>query len=504
MQRLSSTLAAILLVSLATACRIGGGNGKDSGGSNSTTRGSLIGTPQATGSWSTSDLLALLPINDLGKELLQLSPSPVCGVKVWHIDYHTIGGQGEATQASAALMTPTGSDARCQGARPIVVYDHGTKTNTSFDIAKIDDQGNGEGLLMAAVFAANGYIVVAPNYAGYDKSTLGYHPYLNANQQSADTVDALSAARTALPSTGASAGSKLYLTGYSQGGFVSMATQRALEAQGTSVSAGAPMSGPYALAAFGDAIFLGQVSGGGVVNFTLLATSYQHSYGNIWSQPTDVFDARHAAHIEGALPSTSGVGTLQQQGVLPPALFSSTPPAPQYAAITPPTQPATLAPAFALGFGSDFLITNAYRAAYLQDQQAHPDGGFPTSGDGLPPASPGNTLRQALKTNDLRNWTPKAPLLLCAGDNDPTVFYLNTRLIQDYWSSHAPNAPVTVLDIDSAAGSGDPYGDYKNAFAVAKGLVQLNGGAKGVLEAYHATLVPPFCLAAVRAFFDAH
>jgi hypothetical protein len=26
--------------------------------------------------------------------------------------------------------------------------------------------------------------------------------------------------------------------------------------------------------------------------------------------------------------------------------------------------------------------------------------------------------------NDLRNWSPTAPVLLCAGDQDPTVFYL--------------------------------------------------------------------------------
>jgi len=35
---------------------------------------------------------------------------------------------------------------------------------------------NGEALIMAAVFASQGYIVVAPNYAGYDSSTLPYHP----------------------------------------------------------------------------------------------------------------------------------------------------------------------------------------------------------------------------------------------------------------------------------------------------------------------------------------
>jgi hypothetical protein len=283
-----------------------------------------------------------------------------------------------------------------------------------------------------------------------------------------------------------------------------MATQRALEAQGTTVSAASHMSGPYALAAFGDAIFLGQASGGSVVNFTLLATSYQRAYGNIWSQPTDVFDSRHAAQVEGALPSITGVGMLRQQGVLPAALFSRTPPAPQYASITPATQPANLAPAFASGFGTDFLVTNAYRVAYLEDRQAHPDGGYPTTTDALPPQSPALPLRQALKANDLRNFTPKAPTLLCAGHGDPTVLYLDTQLMESYWASHAADAPVTILDIDSAAGRADPYADFKNAFLVAKALLRSTSGDAGVLEAYHAGLVPPFCLAAARAFFDAH
>ena len=60
---------------------------------------------------------------------------------------------------------------------------------------------NAEGLLIAATFAAQGYIVVAPNYAGYDTSALAYHPYLNADQQSKDMIDALTAARSALPTS---------------------------------------------------------------------------------------------------------------------------------------------------------------------------------------------------------------------------------------------------------------------------------------------------------------
>jgi hypothetical protein len=154
-------------------------------------------------------------------------------------------------------------------------------------------------------------------------------------------------------------------------------------------------------------------------------------------------------------------------------------------------------------------VSNAYRLSYLRDAQSAPDGGFPITTTGVPPASPANTLRQDLKTNDLRNWSPTAPVLLCGGNADPSVFFLNTQLIQQYWATNTPSGRVTVLDVDS---SGGPYADIKNAFRAAKDLIALNaivhgatdGGAAAVREIYHATLVPPFCLMAVTSFFDAH
>ena len=381
--------------------------------------------------------------------------------------------------------------------------------------ADLENDENGEGLLIAATFAAQGYIVLAPNYVGYDTSTLDYHPYLNADQQSKDMIDALTAARSVLPAASSpdtTASSRLYITGYSQGGYVAMATHRALQDAGETVTASAPMSGPYALSAFGDAIFRGQVPGGGPVNLTLLLTSYQHAYGDIYSRPTDAFRNPYATDIESLLPSTSSISELVADGKLPDDhVFSSTPPAPEYAALTPATSPADLAPVFAIGFGpTGYLLTNAFRLAYLQDADAEPDGGFPTATDGLPPADPTNPLRIALKTNDLRDWTPASPVLLCAGDLDPNVFYFNTQLMADYWTSVAPQAPVSVLDIDSAVGTDDPYEDFKDGFSAAKDLVRAaavldgasDGGDAAVFEAYHAGLVAPFCLLSVKAFFD--
>jgi hypothetical protein len=475
------------------------------------TRGQLLGTPTMTGSYSPSDLLSNLSGDPLGKLLLQLTFSPTCTVNVYHYEYQTVGGAGESTTASAALMVPTGNNAMCQGGRPIAMYAHGTNTTKTFNMAAL--QGNGEALLMASIFASQGYIVVAPNYAGYDTSTLAYHPYVNADQQSKDMIDSLTAAKSAFATANASDNGKLYITGYSQGGFVAMATHKAMQAAGTTVTAAAPMSGPYALAAFADAIFEGEVNTSGPLNLNLLVTSYQHSYMNVYTAPTDVYAPQYASTADELLPSAMGISAVYNQGQLPQnALFDSTPPSPAYASMTPATTPANLAPVFAQGFGANALVTNSYRLSYLQDAAANPDGGFPTVTSGLPAAAPANALRQDLKTNDLRNWSPTAPVLLCAGDSDATVFYLNTQLMQNYWTTNAPSAPVTVLDIDSSVASNDPYANEKNGFAAAKAAVAavavLGGatdlGAMAVLQDYHAGLVPPFCLYAAKSFFDGH
>jgi hypothetical protein len=489
-----------------------------SGQSSSTTPqpGQLLQSPPAkTGSYSVSDLLSMLSGNSDAAQLLKLAFAPACSVDVYHMQYETVGGQGEATTASGALMVPGGLDPSCQGARPILLYAHGTSATKSYDIAALSssDTTNSEGVLLALVFAAQGYIVVAPNYAGYDTSSLSYHPYLVADQQSHDMMDALTAARSGLSALGASAGNKLFITGYSQGGYVALATLRAMQSAGMSVTAAAPMSGPYALSAFTDAVFMGEVDGGAPVNFTLVASAYQHSYGNVYNSVTDVFSPQYATNIASLLPTTTTRSNLYAQGLLPQyALFSNTPPAPQYASMTPATTPANLAPAFALGFGPSPLVTNAYRLSYLQDAQAHPDGGFPTTTNDMPPSGSAIGLRQDFAKNDLRDFSPTVPVLLCGGDGDPTVFYLNTLLMQGYWAAHAPTAQVTILDVDSAVGSNDPYANVKNGFAAAKAAVEAaaiaggatDGGASAVLTDYHAGLVPPFCLYAVKSFFDAH
>lgn len=520
--RLVSLVIIVLTASLLVSC--GGNSDNHPGSGSSPERGTLVQNPPVLlSSVSAADLLAQVTTGTSSQtfgaqalaQVLAVSGVPTCDVDVFHIEYNTVGGANESTTASGALMVPKGTGPLCQGAHAIVLYAHGTSTEHNFNIADLTNQQNAEGILLAAFFAARGYIVVAPNYAGYDTSTLTYSPFLVADQQSKDMIDGLTAARSALPTSAqASDNGQLFITGYSQGGYVAMATHRAMQAAGMTVTASAPMSGPYALLALVDAEFEGQVSGGAPAVSTMLLTAYQHSYGNIYSSANDVFAPQYAPGIATLLPSALSRSQIYAAGLLPQwALFDSIPPTPAYAGITPATVPAVLAPVFALGFGADGLITNDYRLSYLQDAQAHPDGGFPTLTNDVPAAAPVLPWRLALKLNDLRSWTPAAPTMLCGGDQDPEVYFLNTQLMQAYWATYAPaTTPISVLDLDSGTPSPGVDGTLQSAFQVAKQAVAAaavlhgatDGGATAVFEAYHTTLVAPFCLAAVISFFDAH
>ena len=475
----------------------------------STARGTLLHDPPLRiASLTAATFTGSLNASASGAQLLEVAGAPTCGVDFYYLQYNTVGGRGEAATASGALMVPTGSAAQCSGPRPIVLYAHGTNADRTLNIADITNTGNAEGALIAAMFAAQGYIVVAPNYVGYDSSNLTYHPYLNADQQSKDMIDALTAARTALPHTMTASttdGGKLFITGYSEGGHVAMATHRAMQAAGMTVTASAPMSGPYALEALGDAVFFGQVNLGSTIFTPLLVTSYQEAYGNIYQNLTDVYEPNYAPRMANLLPSSTPLGTLFANGYLPEtALFSSTTPVTGNATVDAELAvPAN--PVFAVGFGTNNLVTNAYRLAYVLDALANPDGAVPpptsTTASVAPAANPKNPLRIAFKTNDLRNWTPMTPVLMCGGDADPTVFFsVDTLVMQQYWAA-LPAGLITVVDINAPlTGPADPFAAAKVGYQQAIAGIAASSGASAAAQAIHVTEFP-FCSAVARGFF---
>jgi pimeloyl-ACP methyl ester carboxylesterase len=415
----------------------------------------------------------------------QLTGAAACDVDIRYVLYMTRDPAGQPATASEAVFVPSGTAPQCSGDRPVVLYAHGTTTAKSYNIADVSRQtanptlfnnaAGAEGSLILAMYAAQGFIVVAPNYLGYDRSSLSYHPYLNAEAQAVDMVDGLRAAKAHLAAAGTTTkpSSKLFIAGYSQGGHVAMATHKAIERDYSSeftVTASVPMSGPYNLVGFGDFITPAdptaatanqKVNAGATIFVPLLLTSYQKSYGNIYSKPSDVYQSPYDQSAETLFPTDTPVATLLQQGKLPADTT------------------------FTKLFGTGGLLTDSFATGYAASNYRK--------------ATVTNTLAGMDGTTPI-SWKPKAPIALCGGQNDPTVFYqLNTTVAQQVFAT-AQNVTVPAFDLENratlpAGATGDQiYGGFQQAKTAA--------GSNATAQ-YHGSLVPPFCNALARGFFSA-
>lgn len=500
----SALLCAALLLS---ACG-GGGNPGTSPGPGPvvlpdpppppTLRGTLIGAAvvapvtvngASVNTLDAATLGAMLEAEQKGSSLL--TGKPLCAVTTYTAKYHTVGSASEDTDASTAIMVPSGTDPACQGNRPVLLYAHGTAVLKSTNMANLAAT---EPRLVAAIFAAQGYIVVAPNYAGYTGSSLAYHGYLDATQQSSDMIDALRAARLSFAGVGAHDSGRLVLSGYSQGGYVALATQRAMQtgyAGEFKVTAAAPLSGPYALTQFGDAIFGGAPTMGSSAFLPLLINAGQRANAGLYASLGDIYEPKYASGIDTLFPGTLSIGALVDAGKLPNDVLFAKDSLPQTAG-------------YGAMFGADHLIKTSYRDTYLADLAAHPCNA--SSANPLN-CAPSHLLRKWLLKNDLRNYVPEVPLLLCGGGNDPLVPFTNTDLAAAYFQAQGkPASTLKVVDLD---GSGaDAYLPYRTAFVTARQLLRLSkivagqDGDQAVRDAYH-TLAAPFCMLAARDFLNA-
>ncbi|HXR92928.1 MAG TPA: hypothetical protein VN750_21885, partial [Steroidobacteraceae bacterium] len=331
---------------------------------------------------------------------------------------------------------------------------------------------------------------------------------------------------------------KLFVTGYSQGGFVSMATLQALEEQGRPATAGAPMSGPYAMLAMGDEVFLGHPDFGGTAYMPIVVNSYAHlEHGSI--DPRQILSTafQGAATLFPGKVGYDGFGKLVAAGAIPEsALFQSESSGAGVPGFSAPQYPALAAlpagpPLYKAGFDpSRYLVSTAFRAAYVADIDANPDSGAPPDGSApklatiVPtmPAHPRLLLRRDLEANDLRNYTPSMPLLMCGGNADPEVFWdqgagVMTAVLQSKLAAH-PGLRFATLDLDIGAGTTGTYVEHglttsQNAalgsiaarlqagFTAFQHAVVTSRGARVGMEAYHTDEVP-YCMVAARAFFD--
>lgn len=350
---------------------------------------------------------------------------PSCDVKLLDLTYATVGVKGEPATASAMLLLPEGEG--CRGPHPLLGWGRGTEmkrtSSQAEELLRIGDSP------LLTFFAARGYAVVSTDYLGLGRSDYPFHPYLHADTEASAIIDALRAARAVGGRLGFDFSGQVMLAGYSQGGHSALAAQREIErahADEFDLVASAPMSGPYAL----ERTFLDQWTGTGPYGtndlapalFAYAVVSMQRVYGDIYASPGEVFRAPYADSLEGLMPGPYDLFGLLKQGMLPG------------------------------GNGIDTLRRDDFERAFEQD--------------------PGMPFRRALARNDLLDWAPRTPALLCGASRDAVVEFENARIARAAFARRG--VEVTVVDV------GDRIPPSVDGVSV------------------HTTAAPYLCLGAVR------
>jgi pimeloyl-ACP methyl ester carboxylesterase len=319
-----------------------------------------------------------------------------------------------------------------------VAYAKGTDVQKPHSLANPADAETG---LLAAMYAGQGYAVVATDYLGFAKSAYSYHPYLHAASEATSVIDSIRAARNAAKVLNASLNGKVMLTGYSQGGHASMSAHREIEKNLSgeiTVVAGAHLAGPYNLS---GSMKLTDAIAGYQFFVPYLVTAWQKIYGNLYSDVKAAFKAPYSDYIETLLPNpTLNYTTLITSGKLP-GINGETP-----------------------NQARDAM----FQAAFVSDITANAN----------------NPVVAAAKQNDLLDWAPKAPTMLCGGKNDPTVPPAIHQAVAKAGFDKQGLTNVTSVDVD-------PY-----IVATYGPITMANIGN------YHGGYEPPFCHAQALGLFN--
>ena len=159
----------------------------------------------------------LAAISPLAAQLAQY------GVKAYRITYKTKNWDGTDIVASGALIVPTTTTAVAMASQQ-----HGT-IRTDAEAPSYFGTGS-EAYFTGSLFASVGFIIACPDYIGYGESKNVAHPYEHRKTLAQASLDMIRASKEFVSkNTDIKWDGRLYVTGYSQGGFATMSLQKMIE-----------------------------------------------------------------------------------------------------------------------------------------------------------------------------------------------------------------------------------------------------------------------------------
>ncbi|MBK0403962.1 alpha/beta fold hydrolase [Adhaeribacter sp. BT258] len=235
-------------------------------------------------------------------------------ITVFSVVYNTTY-QGRETQASGLLVFPRNKETP----PAILSAQHGTLFAHKDAPSNFPISFNGPEL-----FASAGYATFIPDYLGYGASKQILHPYYNETYSATAVRDIIRAGRFFCKDQNIPLGNKLFLAGYSEGGYVTLAAQKNLEANplpGLTLAGVAAGAGGYDLTAM-----IGNIASGETYNHPSYLAFLTQAYNtaNNWNRPLNqLFKEPYASKIPGLLDGSKTGGQVNSElPKLPSQLFT--------------------------------------------------------------------------------------------------------------------------------------------------------------------------------------
>lgn len=212
-------------------------------------------------------------------------------IQALKITYVSPDHNQQLIELSGALIFPDDNLAH-----PLMSIQHGTVTKRTA-VASVNPVNSSAGMC-GLIAAALGYVTLVPDYAGFGESD-EMHPYMHAESLANSVIDFIRAARTYCDQHNILLNEDLFLAGYSEGGYASLASQKKIETELSdefTLTAVAPMAGPYDLQAIARHILQGNsYDWPAYVGFLFAAYDEIYSFGNL----SEVFDSPYDQQIPG-------------------------------------------------------------------------------------------------------------------------------------------------------------------------------------------------------------
>lgn len=246
-RRRALTLAALAFSVALTAC--GGGNDSEPDTPPPTPPTQPAGTLLSGAFVNTITAAQVTAALSDPESKVETGVTPVYAVSNYKLTYVTSDKNGTPVVASGLVSVPAKAGA---AGSPVLSYQHATTFRD-----REAPSNKVEAVEPPIVLASVGYIVVSPDYVGFGAAKGIEHPYLTSAPTAAAVLDFLAAAQTWRQQNGVADNGQLFLAGYSEGGYATMAAHRAIHQAGgalkAQLQASVPGAGPYDVQATLDA-----------------------------------------------------------------------------------------------------------------------------------------------------------------------------------------------------------------------------------------------------------